>query len=223
MSDARGSVVLQHGANAGNAFDYAYAHQADWAYPPGLTVRVHHWRSLIQQAIIDGGNDYIRLEEPDPDVYPAPVINFDVTRYKFWIDRLLAPIRSDISNDGQLTAEQKGWFILFFDAYDSNFDQIANYTDGSCVDVYPLAQTQGRLWNFIKRTVNVVVTMWVEIVPAVLTAAAATGGIATGLFGPTATPVGIQIGGAIGFWIGFVRGMDRVNRGNLVCILPPCN
>ena len=223
MSDARSKVVTQHGANAGNAFDYAYAHQADWAYPPNLTSRVHYWRSLIQEAIIDGGNDYIVAEEPDPDVYPAPIVSFDVAKLKFWTDQRLTPLQISISNDGQLTAEQKDWFSLFFTEYDSNFSHVANYTSGSCVGAYPLAQTQGRLWNAIKRTVNVVVTMLVEIVPAALSAAAATGAIFTAFGGPTATQFGVTVGAGIGFWLGFARGVDRINKGNLVCILPPCS
>lgn len=226
----RNKAIAKYGAATGPWYDgLAAAYKAN-PYQYSLNQaysKIYNYKYQITSAIQKGAKDLALTYCTDN----TPGCNAQI----FWssylkdaIDVYLNPIKTAITNDGTLTALEKGILNAVVQAYYDNFDEATNYyaTDGKSCFPDPLWYGEdsyqedfwGGMGKVIRKIINIAATIVTEIVNNAVYGAVA--GLIIGVpFAGVGTLAAGAGGAVIGGFAGLVAGIDRCIKGNYVCLV----
>lgn len=226
----RAKAVAKYGAASGQWYDgVAAAYKSNpnaYSFNPAYS-KIYNYKSQIILAIQKGAKD-LALSYCTTNTPACNAQIFWSSYLKDAIDVYLNPIKTAISNDGTLTALEKGILNAVVQTYYDNFDEATDYyaTDGKFCFPDPSwyavganqAEFFGGLGKVIRKIINIAATIVTEVVNN------ATYGAVMGLIvGVPFAGVGTLAAGAggavIGGFAGLVAGIDRCIKGNYVCLV----
>ncbi|GGM73310.1 hypothetical protein GCM10010967_01070 [Dyadobacter beijingensis] len=227
----RAKTVAQYGAAGGTWYDNLVASYKSnpnaYAFNPAYS-KIFNYKSQIIQAIQKGAKDLFNSYCIDN----TPGCNAQI----FWssylkdaIDVYLNPIKTNISNNGTLTAIEKGVLNAAIQAYYDNFDEATNYyaTDGKSCFPDPIwsggdssyqADLFGGLGKVIRKIINIAATIVTEVVEKSVYGALTGLILGAPIAGIGTVPAAI-FGAGFGGFLGLVAGVDRCVKGGYVCLV----
>lgn len=226
----RNKAIAKYGAATGPWYDGLVAsykanpnqYSLNQAY-----AKIYNYKYQITSAIQKGAKDLALTYCTDN----TPGCNAQI----FWssylkdaIDVYLNPIKTAITNDGSLTALEKGILNAVIQTYYDNFDEATNYyaTDGkSCFpdpswyggDSYQ-PDFWGGMGKVIRKIINISATIVTEIVEHAVFGALY-GAILGAPFAGIGTIPAAAGGAAVFGFIGLIAGIDRCMKGGYVCLV----
>lgn len=225
----RNKAIAKYGAAAGPWYDNlvaAYKSNPNaYSLNPAYS-KIYNYKNQITLAIQKGAKDLVLSYCTDN----TPACNAQI----FWssylkdaIDVYLNPIKTAISNDGTLTALEKGILNAVIQTYYDNFDEATDYyaTDGKFCFPDPSwyggtnqAEFFGGLGKIIRKIINIAATIVTEVVEKAVYGAL-TGLILGAPIAGIGTVPAAAFGAVIGGFLGLVAGVDRCVKGGYVCLV----
>jgi hypothetical protein len=209
----RNKAILLYGQEGGNAFDQIDAEaptQPTYTYLSNYSSLVASYVSQIKNAIVTASNAYMASVSSTTD--------YNASTYFAFLNTYLNPLKTNITNDPNLTPEQRNVLLKAFVAINDNFYSASNLVTEN-LSCFPDPQsslsgeftTQGWFGNFLKKVVNVVATVIVAVAENAVRFAAS-------FYTIGQTPESAILGGAVGAVWGLYRGIRNAIEGDLVCL-----